>query len=190
MKIDHVDLAFLHLAVSKNGKFNEQDIAGSELAYLGVGRTLDRLAALKEKNLINLDGAYFSITDFARELFWGKDTPIQTRLLRLLQIKSFEESEIIRYLLEPKDIVIESIEESRKKGFFIFTTIKKDDRVFRVCELTPEGNDHVLIQTLDSKSQLQKILQEISIKIDRAELDEFKIKEILDKIKKISTELG
>ncbi|MFM7796279.1 MAG: hypothetical protein ACKO7N_05885, partial [Candidatus Nitrosotenuis sp.] len=71
MKIDHVDLAFLHLAVSKNGKFNEQDIAGSELAYLGVGRTLDRLAALKEKNLISLDGVYFSITDLARELFWS-----------------------------------------------------------------------------------------------------------------------
>ena len=190
MKIDHVDLAFLHLAVSKNGKFNEQDIAGSELAYLGVGRTLDRLAALKEKNLIKLDGVYFSITDLARELFWGKDTPIQTRLLRLLQIKSFEESEIIKYLLEPHEKIVESIEESRKKGFLIFTTIKKDERVFRVCELTPEGNDHILVQSLDAKSQLQKALQDISVKIERADLDEVKIKEILEKIKKLSTELG
>ena len=72
MKIDQVDLAFLHLGLSNNGKFDELDLAKSELSYLGVGRTLDRLATLKEKNLIELDGAAFRITDSALELLWNK----------------------------------------------------------------------------------------------------------------------
>lgn len=189
MKLDQIDLTFLHLAASNNGRFDEQDLAKSDLAYLGVGRTLDRLAALKEKNLIQLDGASFSITDTARQILWDKSITLQTRILRLLQIKSFEESDIVKYLLEPPGQVQEKIEESRKQGFLIFTTIKKDDKIIRVCELTQEGNDYIQMQSLDVKAQLQKSLDYIARKIQDSKIDDVKIKTILEKIRAISTEL-
>ncbi len=189
MKIDQIDLAFLHLAVSHNNRFNEQDLAGSDLVYLGVGRTLDKLAHLKENNLIQLDGESFRITDAAKKIFWDKDTPLQTRILRLLQVKSFEEPDIVKYLLEEPQSIQEKIDESRKHGLLIFTTIKKDEKITKICEITHEGNEFLQVQSLDPKSQLQKMLQDISTKIQNSKLDNTKIKEILEKIQKISTEL-
>ena len=189
MKIDQVDLAFLHLGLSNSGKFDELDLAKSELSYLGVGRTLDRLATLKEKNLIELDGAAFRITDSALELLWNKSESLQNRILKLLQIKSFGETDLVKYLLEPAESIREKIEMSRKEGFLIFTTIKKDDKVTMVCEITAEGNEFVQLQSLDTKTQLQRTLESISKKVQDTKADDEKIKRILQKIRDLATEL-
>jgi hypothetical protein len=189
VKLDQIDLAFLHLAVSHNGIFNEQDLAGSDLAYLGVGRTLDKIAHLKEIGLIRLEENSFAITDAAKNLFWNKTTTLESRILRLLQIKSFEESDIVKYLLEEPKTVQEQIDQSRKQGLVIFTTIKKDEKIIKVCEMTQDGNEFLQIQFLDPISQLQKSLQSLSSKIQNSKIDDAKIKELLEKIRKISTEL-
>lgn len=190
MKLDQIDLAFLHLALTHNDRFDEQNLAGSDLAYLGVGRTLDKIAYLKENNLLKLDGTSFCITDTAKQILWNKDEPLQTRILRLLQIKSLDESDIIRYLLEPTNTVEEKIEESRKNGFLIFTTIKKDEKILKVCELTLEGQRELQNQSLDQTSQLLKTLDDIALKIQSSKIDESKIKTILQKLKSISLELA
>ena len=189
MKLDQIDLAFLHLAVSNNGSFNEQDLAKSELGYLGVGRTLDKLAYLKENGMIQLSGPSFVITDTARQILWDKNTPLRTRILRLLQIKSFEESDVTKYLMEPPSAIQTEIDNMRKEGLIIFTTIKKDEKIIKICEIMQEGINYTQSQSVDAKSQLQKSLSEIAIKIQNSKLDEQKLKEILEKLKTISTEL-
>lgn len=189
MKLDQIDLAFLHLAITKNGKFNEQDLAGSDLAYLGVGRTLDKIAYLKENNLIGLDGAFFTITDIARQILWNKKEPLQTRILKILQIKSFEEYDIVKYLNEPQDTIQQQIDESRKRGFLIFTTIKKDEKIIKVCELTHDGQQILQIQSLDPTSQLLRTLDDIALKIQGSKIEESKIKSILKQLQSISAEL-
>ncbi|NDB46589.1 MAG: hypothetical protein EB163_04775 [Nitrososphaeria archaeon] len=190
MKLDQIDLAFLYLAITKNGKFNEQDLAGSDLAYLGVGRTLDKIAYLKENNLIGLDGVFFTITDAARQILWNKDEPLQTRILKILQIKSFEEQDIAKYLNESHDTVQQQIDESRKLGLLIFTTIKKDERIIKVCELTHDGQQILQIQSLDPTSQLLRTLDDIALKIQGSKLEESKIKSMLEKLQAISAELA
>lgn len=189
MKLDQIDLAFLHLGVSSGGIFDEQDLARSDLSYLGVGRTLDKLAYLKEKNLIEINGSAFSITDEARKILWDNGTPLKTRILRLLQIKSFEECDVARYLLESQDATIKEIDELRKEGLLIFTTIKKDDRIIKVCEIMQEGIDYIQGKPVDSRSLIQKTLDSISSKIQNPKTDEQKLKEILEKLKALSTEL-
>lgn len=189
MKLDQIDLAFLHLAITKNGKFNEKDLAGSDLAYLGVGRTLDKIAYLKENNLIGLDGAFFTITDTARQILWNKKEPLQTRILKILQIKSFEEYDIVKYLNEPQDTIQQQIDESRKRGFLIFTTIKKDEKIIKVCELTHDGQQILQIQSLDPTSQLLRTLDDIALKIQGSKIEESKIKSILKQLQSISAEL-
>ncbi|NDB51012.1 MAG: hypothetical protein EB161_02440 [Nitrosopumilaceae archaeon] len=190
MKLDQIDLAFLYLAITKNGKFNEQDLAGSDLAYLGVGRTLDKIAYLKENNLIGLDGVFFTITDAARQILWNKDEPLQTRILKILQIKSFEEQDIAKYLNESQDTVQQQIDESRKLGLLIFTTIKKDERIIKVCELTHDGQQILQIQSLDPTSQLLRTLDDIALKIQGSKIEESKIKSMLEKLRVISAELA
>ncbi|NDB32642.1 MAG: hypothetical protein EB164_03380 [Thaumarchaeota archaeon] len=190
MKLDQIDLAFLYLAITKNGKFNEQDLAGSDLAYLGVGRTLDKIAYLKENNLIGLDGVFFTITDAARQILWNKDEPLQTRILKILQIKSFEEQDIAKYLNESHDTIQQQIDESRKLGLLIFTTIKKDERIIKVCELTHDGQQILQIQSLDPTSQLLRTLDDIALKIQGSKIEESKIKSMLEKLRAISAELA
>ncbi len=189
MKLDQIDLAFLHLAVSNNGSFNEQDLAKSDLGYLGVGRTLDKLAHLKENNLIQLSGPSFVITDTAGQILWDKDTPLKTRILRLLQIKSFEEPDIAKYLMESPSMIQTEIDNLRKEGLLIFTTIKKDEKIIKICEIMQEGINYAQNQASDPRSELQKSLDVISTKIKNSKIDEQKIREILEKLKAISTEL-
>jgi len=189
MKLDQIDLAFLHLAASHNGRFNEQDLAGSDLAYLGVGRTLDKIAHLKENNLILLEKESFAITNAAKQIFWDKATPLQTRILRLLQVKSFEESDITKYLLEDQNTVQNEIDKARKQGLMIFTTIKKDEKIIKICEITQEGNEFLQIQALDPKTQLERSIQNLSTKIQNSKIDDAKIQKILEKLREISTEL-
>lgn len=189
VRLDQIDLAFLHLAVSKNGSFNEQDLANSELGYLGVGRTLDKLAYLKENNLIQLSGSSFVITDTARQILWDKDTPLRMKILRLLQVKSFEESDIAKYLMIPPNMIQTEIDNLRKEGLLIFTTIKKDEKIIKICEIMQEGINHTQNQTSDLRSELLKSLDVISAKIKNSKIDEQKLREILEKLDAISTEL-
>ena len=190
MKIDQIDLAFLHLAITKDGKFNEQDLADSDLAYLGVGRTLDKIAYLKENNLIDLDGAFFTITDTARQIFWNQKEPLQTRILKILQIKSFEEQDLVKYLNEPQETIQQQIDESRKRGLLIFTTIKKDEKIIKICELTNEGQQILQIQSLAPTSQLLRTLDYIALKIQGSKIEESKIRSILKQLQSISAELA
>lgn len=188
MKLDQIDLAFLHLAITNNDRFNEQDLARSDLAYLGVGRTLDRIAYLKDNNLLKLDGEFFCITSTARQILWDQSEPLQIRILRLLQIRSFEESDITKYLME--STLEKEIDELRKQGLVIFTTIKKDEKILRVCEITQEGHHTLQNQLLDPTIQLLRALEDIALKIQNSKIDDSKIKSSLDKLKTISAELA
>lgn len=186
MKLDQIDLEFLYLGMTRNGTFNEQDLIGSDLAYLGVGRTLDKIAHLKENNLLSLAGERFAITDAAKNIFWAKDTPLQTRILRLLEIKPFEEASIAKYLLEPYNTILSETEKLRSQGLIIHVTINKDDRIIRVCEITQDGVE--CTSQGSQKLQMQKLLDEIQAK--SSSLDNTKITETIEKLRKISTELG
>ena len=68
VKLGTIDVEILNLAINQNGTFDEHNLENSELKRLGVGRILDALALLKERELIvmNNDGS-FSITGLGRE---------------------------------------------------------------------------------------------------------------------------
>ena len=68
VRLGTIDIEILNLAINQNGTFNEHNLESSELKRLGVGRILDELASLKDRELIllNKDGS-FSITGLGRE---------------------------------------------------------------------------------------------------------------------------
>ncbi|NDB90477.1 MAG: hypothetical protein EB166_06640 [Thaumarchaeota archaeon] len=111
-------------------------------------------------------------------------------ILKILQIKSFEEQDIAKYLNESQDTVQQQIDESRKLGLLIFTTIKKDERIIKVCELTHDGQQILQIQSLDPTSQLLRTLDDIALKIQGSKIEESKIKSMLEKLRAISAELA
>jgi len=68
VKLGTIDVKILNLAINQNGTFDEHNLENSDLKRLGVGRVLDALASLKDRELIvlNKDGS-FSITGLGRE---------------------------------------------------------------------------------------------------------------------------
>ena len=114
-KLGTVDLEVLHLAIKENGTFNENNLANSELKWLGVGRILDALASLKDRKLVllNSDGS-FSITDLAREILWSNNVPTWAKILRLLQIRSCSMEQITDILRTSEDKLIDDVEKLRK----------------------------------------------------------------------------
>ena len=139
-KLTMVDLKILFLGISKDGSFDEKDIEKSDLKNLGVGRILDQLGSLKERNLIetNNDGS-FSITKPAKHILWDKNIPLWARILRMLEIKSQNAETISSFLLVPQDKIKEEIEDLRKRHLVLMSPLRNETKLEKFYEILPEG---------------------------------------------------
>ncbi len=139
-KLGTIDLEILHLAINENGTFDANSLENSELKRLGVGKLLDSLATLKDRKLLSMnENGSFSITELAREILWNKDIPAWARILRLLQIKSCNLSQIQDILKISRDELTKDIEKLRKNQFVLMSPQRMEDRVIKVYEILPEG---------------------------------------------------
>ena len=139
-KLGLIDLEILFLAINGSGEFNERDIENSNLKRLGVGRILDSLASLKDRKLIALDkDGTFLITDLARHVLWNDNIPLWVNILRLLEIKSFNDSEIAFFLRRTENTVLEEIEKLRKNHLVLMSPQRIESKIVKVYEIMPEG---------------------------------------------------
>ena len=139
-KLGTIDLEILDLAIKENGTFNENNLENSELKRYGVGKILDTLASLKDRKFISLnsDGT-FTITELAREILWNSKIPIWAKILKLLQIKSCNQNQIIEILGIDEDKIINQIEELRKNQLILMSPQRQDDKLIKIYEILPEG---------------------------------------------------
>jgi predicted transcriptional regulator len=139
-KLGLIDLEMLFLGIKNNGTFNEKDIENSELKRLGVGRILDSLASLKDRKMITLnsDGS-FSITDLAKYTLWSDQIPTWVKILRLLEIKSFDMDSISNFLRKPESELIEEIEKLREKQLILMSPLRQESKIIKMYEILPEG---------------------------------------------------
>ena len=139
-KLGTIDLEVLTLAIKEKGTFNENNLENSELKRYGVGKILDTLASLKDRKFISLnsDGT-FTITELAREILWNSKIPIWGKILRLLQIKSCNQNQIIEILGIGEDKIINQIEELRKNQLILMSPQRQNDKLIKIYEILPEG---------------------------------------------------
>ncbi|MDH5430299.1 MAG: hypothetical protein OEW78_00245 [Nitrosopumilus sp.] len=200
-KLGTVDLEILHLAINKNGTFNENNLENSELKRLGVGKLLDALATLKDRKMISLnsDGS-FTITQLAREILWANSIPIWAKILRLLQIKSCNIEQIEDILKVSKEKLFDEIEKLRKNQFVLMSPQRIGERIIKVYEILPEG-----IETIDktdtdgfenvkfgepkSEIEILSIIDEIRKEIQDSQLEQTKKNTIVEKLSKIKDKL-
>jgi len=196
-----IDLQILHLGIKKNGRFDENDIEKSDLNKLGVGRILDQLASLKERNLIDLnkDGS-FSVTNVARHNLWDRQIPLWIKILRILEIKSQDIEKISSFLLLSPDKILTEIEDLRKKQLVLMSPLRKDKGIVKMYEILPEGIEMVKkvhsegIQNKPEKTKPQieiwSIIEEIIEEIQKLqEIPEEKKIKIVSKILQIKEKL-
>ena len=139
-----MDLEVMRLGIKRDGTFDEQDLERSDLKRLGVGRILDLLASMKDRNLIELNSnGTFSVTDLARHTLWDRQMPLWVRVLRLLDIKSFEIKDISDFLKESEENVFVEIELLRKNQMVLMSPQRIESRITKVYEILPEGKEKI-----------------------------------------------
>ena len=144
IKLNMVDLQILYLGIKKDGRFDEKDIEQSDLKKLGVGRILDQLASLKDRNLIeiNKDGS-FSVTSIARHILWDNQIPLWVKILRILEIKSQGIDKISYYLRLSQDIVQSEIEDLRKRQLVLMSPLRNETGIVKMYEILPDGIEQI-----------------------------------------------
>jgi DNA-binding PadR family transcriptional regulator len=191
----------LHLGIKRNGRFDENDIEKSDLNKLGVGRILDQLASLKERNLIDLnkDGS-FSVTNVARHILWDSQIPLWIKILRILEIKSQDIEKISSFLLSSPDQILPEIEDLRKKQLVLMSPLRNDKGIVKMYEILPDGVELVKkaqsegIQNKPEKTKPQieiwSIIEETIEEIQKLqEIPEERKNKIISKILQIKDKL-
>jgi len=173
IKLSLLDLGILRLGINEKRKFDENDIAKSELNKLGVGKILDQLASLKERNLItmNKEGS-FSITEDVKKVLWDENTPIEIRILRILEISPQTLQKIASLLLIQEDRIHKAIEELQKNHLVLMSTVKKEERIVKMYEILSEGVEYLFRVNLgitQSISELNPQLKNLDILQDTIE---------------------
>ena len=200
-KLGTVDLEILHLAIKENGTFNENNLENSNLKRLGVGRLLDALASLKDRKLISLnsDGS-FSITEIGREILWSESVPKWAKILRLLQVRSCNMTEISDFLRETEEKLAEDIEKLRKNQLILMSPQRQDERIIKVYEILPEGIEKIdstetlgfdnnEISNPPEDTEVFSIINEIVKEIQDSPIEESNKNEIIKKIFKLKEKL-
>ena len=195
------DLEILYLGIKKDGRFDEKDIEKSDLNKLGVGRILDQLASLKERNLIDLnkDGS-FSVTNVARHILWDSQIPLWIKILRILEIKSQDIEKISSFLLSSLDQILPEIEDLRKKQLVLMSPLRNDKGIVKMYEILPDGVELVKkaqsegIQSKPEKTKPQieiwSIIEETIEEIQKLqEIPEERKNKIISKILQIKDKL-
>jgi len=191
-KLGTIDLEILHLAINKNGTFNETNLENSELKKLGVGKILDTLASLKDRKMIsqNNDGS-FSITDLAKEILWSQNVPVWAKILRLLQIKSCTLNQLIMILKISENRLIGEIEELRKNQFILMSPQRKEEKIIKVYEILSEGIEKIDIAETKgfninskrkSEGEIFSTIDEIIKEIQESQIEQAKKDNITEKL--------
>jgi len=146
IKLGIIDLEVLYLGIRGTGKFDENDLEESDLKKLGVGRILDQLASLKERNLIemNNDGS-FAITNIAHHILWDDQIPLWIKILKILEIKSLDIEKISSYLLLLPNQVYLEIEDLRKRHLVLMSPLRTKSGIEKMYEILPEGIEQIKI---------------------------------------------
>ena len=200
-KIGLIDLEFLHLALKNGGMFNETDIEKSELKRLGVGRTLDALASLKDREFLEMNENSFQITNKARQILWNSEIPLSVKILRILDIKSLPSLEISKFLDISEEKIFEELEILRKKELVLMSPQRIQEKLEKIYEVLPLGkeqlekieeqgfeNADLVFDTQTPKIEVYQIINELKKDAQNIQ-DEKQKKIILEKIELLKNKL-
>jgi len=91
---------------------------------------------------LNKDGS-FSITDLAKYTLWSDQIPTWVKILRLLEIKSFDIDSISNFLRKPESEITEEIEKLRKKQLILMSPLRQESKIIKMYEILPEGIEKI-----------------------------------------------
>lgn len=152
-----LDVEFL--ALGADGPFDERILAASALKRLGTGRMLDALGSMLERGLICRLEDGFAVSAEARAYLWDRSSPVQTRILRLLDILPLEIPRIKSYLNE--DGIEAALRSLQEEGRVQSYPMLRDGIPVPVFQTTGEGSAS-LGGGYDAAAEVSRIIREVS----------------------------
>lgn len=142
-----IDLEILQLAATHDKNINESELENSSLKRLGVGKILDSLASLRDRDLLvlNQENGSFTMTDSAYNILWSNKIPLVTRIFRLLEIKSCSTSEIIATLQTDQQQQQSSLElketlaRLQREQYVMITPQIRNGKLEKIYQILPKG---------------------------------------------------
>ncbi|HSA76622.1 MAG TPA: hypothetical protein VLE02_03670, partial [Nitrosarchaeum sp.] len=155
--------------------------------------------SLKDRKLITLNtNGTFAITDLAKHTLWDEQIPIGVKILRLLEIKSFDLENISNFLRKSENELIEEIEKLRKKQLILMSPLRQESRLVKMYEILPEGIEEIKkieecgfsnIEEDNSKKEIFELINELIEEINN-KLEQDNKKDIILKLEKIKEKLS
>ena len=156
-RLEPLDVEFLALGV--DGPFDERALAGSALKRLGTGRMLDALGSMLERGLICRMEGRFAVSAEARAYLWDRASPVQTRILRLLEVLPLEIPRIKSYLNE--DGIEAALRSLQEEGMVQSYPVLRDGIPVPLFQTTGEGSAS-LGGGYDAAAEVSHIIREVS----------------------------
>ena len=146
---------------------------------------------------MNKDGT-FSVTDLARHTLWSEKIPLWVRILRLLEIKSYNIELISNVLKNPEDQIFKEIEKLRKNHLVLMSPIRQESKIIKMYEILPEGIEKIKeveesgfqnnrLVEIKPKTEILGLINEIKNEVNELEFD--KKKDIILKLDSIKEKL-
>ncbi|MDH3678226.1 MAG: hypothetical protein OEQ12_08000 [Nitrosopumilus sp.] len=160
-----IDLEIIFLGIKQGGKFDEKDLEQSELNRLEVGRILDQLASLIERELIELnkDGS-FGVTSVARHILWDVQIPLGIKILKVLEIKAQSIEKISSFLLLEQKQIQNEIEKLRKRHLVLMSPLRNKIGIQKIYEILPDGIEEIKkTQSQDFQNEPKNINPHVDI---------------------------
>lgn len=192
------DLDWLHLAVSRNGCFDEKDIGSSPLGRMGTGAILDHLASMIERGLLKSSGGgRFCITDGTRESLWSNSVPLWVRILRVLDMTPLTLSGMAAYLGEPAETVSRDAERLRREGMVVMVPVRDGHGILRTFEILPGGSEELgrlgtgpFPETRHGGSTAQQLLANVEEIVRGLAIDEAVRSDVISKLEQVRAKIG
>ena len=149
-----IDLEILQLAAAHNKKITDSVIENSDLKRLGVGKILDALASLRDRELLTLDSknGSFTMTDASYNILWSNTVPLAIRILRLLEIQSCSIQAISVSLNMKLDETLKTaLIMLQREQYIIITPQIRNDKVEKIYEISDKGIQEITADNKDSK---------------------------------------
>lgn len=146
-KLGILDVRILAAGIKHRGIIDEYILERSGISA-GTGMILDSLASLMGQKMVRLnDAKSFEVTDSARQLFWNRNVPLRTRILRLLSICPLGPEEIAACLDEEPGMIESSAETLRKGRLIMMSALRDGTKIQKKLEILPRGMQELQAKT-------------------------------------------
>lgn len=175
IKLNTLEIEIINLGIKNGGIFNEFDLQNPQISKYSIGKILDTLGDLRERNLIELskEGG-FTITELGSSTIWNKKLDLRYRILKILQAKGITESDILRFLDDKENEIAIVLDNLRKENLVLMSPTWRDSELVKSYEILDDGirliEEFEEKGDVNSQKEVMLLISEVISEINKSQI--------------------